>query len=318
MKKYIILLAALLLVVSCKKKETTTPPPARISSNHIEIPGTRLSIIPPADFKLSKRLVGFVDPNGKNYLRCRIFSTGFNETKNLLAEDTLKKQGRIPEELKEVTIDGYQAIFARSKIGSDMKIINLLLGDSTFSVLVDAIAPSSDEKLVKDIETAVFSIVYEKDKKPDIYHFAPFTIDITHSVFRHEDRKANTYSYSTSLDGAPVIQTGGSTLNIALYSPEGFGPSDNKTIAKSMIENLKDEGFRDIKLLEESETSIAGQKAHEIIARGAVGNLEDILFYRAAFKTDSVAFEISGISLDTNTARTISEFKYLLGTMRMK
>src|SRR5215831_4642741 len=154
------------------------------TNKHINIPGTRLFIIPPPNFSTAKGFIGLQD--GKNSILNVMDLVGGNYNTNAatFSKEEFEKKGAKVFDYKEIRVGGFPAKYISMQGDATTKEYALVFGDTTFSTMIIAAYPATDENTGKEIISSLNSICYDKSIKIDPLTTANFSIDDKDSKFK--------------------------------------------------------------------------------------------------------------------------------------
>ncbi|MDD3280739.1 MAG: hypothetical protein PHC83_04125 [Bacteroidales bacterium] len=237
--KYIIFIIALLYGCSCTnttiKKDVILNEKDTI--RRINIPNTRLSIIPPKGFRLlensgtlqneknSKIII--IDNINENFY---LFKVDFNKVYKNNNIKIFEKENFI--------LNKYNALLIHGQENEKYEHYYLYFGDSTFIVYITAFYPIEDKlKLENQIKKSFMTIEYDKSLIIDPLKNAVFICD-TNSKFIFQ--KINGNSYIFFLDNKPTDYA-----SVDVF-PYGSTTPKTMSIADQFISTLKSNGLKNI------------------------------------------------------------------------
>lgn len=178
---------------------------------HVNIPGTRVFIIPPEGFSIDRELpaiskgeIAIVQatdlPDGNYFSNARNYS-----------KENFEARGVKLIQFKELKISGYPAKMAVAQPEPEGLVYQAVFGDSTFSVMLMGACPIGDQESIKQVEQAIMSVYYDKSHKIDPFAGAPFKIDDSGSGLKFTSYNAGSFLYSINgvkkkeYDDEPVL-----------------------------------------------------------------------------------------------------------------
>jgi hypothetical protein len=216
----------LLPVLVCQGQTDKANFPSEIkavkTAAHINIPGTRLFIISPEGFSLAPDQpvlqkgdhdgIQIMDLAGGNfYTNAATFSRKAFEEKGIKVLD-----------YQEMKVNGYPAKMLYLQTQDGGRSLELVFGDTTFSVLVMSFFSNSDVQAGKDIRKALQTICYDKSFKIDPFARAVFVLDDSHSRLKFSRFTSNMYVYT--LDGSTNEDYRGPGLMVSPLPSVGTSP----------------------------------------------------------------------------------------------
>ncbi|RZK37936.1 MAG: hypothetical protein EOO61_08420 [Hymenobacter sp.] len=193
----------LLLVMAVASPQGILPGPAiRIRParaqqlvKQVNIPGTKVFITPPAQFRLA---AGFTGLEKSATIGITIVDTpggNFYTNAARVNKQTFEAKGIKVFSYKELTINGFPAKLLYMQANPTVKTYLLTFGDTSFSVLATGLFTSEEEE-GEQIKQALLSITYHKRVKADPLAVAPFQLDEKKSAFKFVKATAGLFYYA--------------------------------------------------------------------------------------------------------------------------
>lgn len=230
------------------------------------VSGTRVSIKPPDGFTKGQNFTGYqkgeeaviniMDLNGGNF-----YSNAASFTK-----ENFEARGIKVIEFEELKINGYPAKYVKMQAEPHIISINVVFGDSTFSVMAMGVYPSDDKSLGEEIKKSILSANYKKDFEVDPFENAFFSLDDSNSKLKFSQASANMFIYTVN---GETERNDGEPIMIVLPVPNDVGSSPKQT-AESMIAGLQSKGLTNVEYINSSSTTINGYSAYELLAKGTL------------------------------------------------
>lgn len=152
------------------------------TARHVNVPLTRVSIIPPDSFKVSESsmqliknktsLIQIIESEKENF---------YDYLKNFRRENVAPK-GVMVLEFKKIKFNKYDALFTHLKDSTYSNVglrnyYTLVFGDSSFSCRIIGFANEKDQKTSEEIRNAILSVIYDKHLVVDYMSAAKFIFD---------------------------------------------------------------------------------------------------------------------------------------------
>ena len=303
MNKVFLLLVLCMSLLSCQTKR----------DKEINIPGTRLSINVPQDFKVSE---GFIGLEKNKTCLIQIYDLiGGNHLKNQdsFSREIFEKGGAKVFQYKEFELDGFPAKYIFMQLRPDQIAMSLVFGDSTFSDMVMAVFPSNDKMVEEQIRKALFSIKYDKNLKINPLASTFFVVEKNDSKFKFAKASANIFLYSRN--GAIKDSYHKEAMfTITTFASDETTPKE--ILIESMLTGMKQNGFIEIKQDKISEESINGYDAYEREVSGYLKGSK-VLIYQLILVQNNRAIGIQGITY-SEFENDLTEFKKLSRSIKFK
>ena len=232
------------------------------NNNYVTIKGTRLSIIPPKGFVDADNFVGLKKDETTGIQIMDLVGGNFDSNTATYTRATFEKKGITVLEFDELKIDGFQAKFSHIKGTDNSERVNVVFGDSTFSVMVTAIFPtSSREELFSEIKKAFLKIKYDKTLVVDPFASSAFKVEKNESKFKFAKSSANMFVFSEnginkeSFDDEPIV----------MISSLPFDETMSKEkLLEVLVNGLIEQGFVKKETKNVSKKSINGYDTMEV------------------------------------------------------
>jgi hypothetical protein len=170
-----------------------------LTANHIEVPGTRVRLIPPAGFKFSPALSGFEGP-GSDAISVMPNKHGVEAHIAEFKPENLEKKGLTDVRSTRLTINGFIAIYSEATNLNSIYCL-MLIGDEYNSITIMATVDKDKKEQLSLVKESLYSVVYEKGPINKDLAVAGFEIDLTGTdlyfdrtfsgvfVFQNKDKK---------------------------------------------------------------------------------------------------------------------------------
>lgn len=282
------------------------------TSEHINIPGTKIFIIPPAGYTIAKSFVGlekgyeamiqFYDLVGGNFYTN---SATFNP-------EEFKEKGLETTFYKKYMLNEYPAKYIVLK-NNDDKQMNLVFGDTTFSVLTLAFYKSGNTSAEQELQKAFNSIYYDKSMPVNPFANKPYTIDDSKSKFKFVKSAAGLLLFS--LDGIDKESYKNEPMVIVMNVPHDY-ISSPEDICSMMLRNYTKNGFELTKKISGEEIKINGDKAFESVYHGTLQQ-EEKFIYQLAVTSGTYTVTLQA-TFSSDYDNNLAEIRNLSHTIKIK
>lgn len=286
--------------------------------NHVQIPDTRLSIVPPPGFALTHEFPGLLKTDGSAVIQVYDLPDGnFYNDGASFTTDNFKSKGARVLAFKTLTVAGFPARYCYMQGDSAKRIMALIFGDSTFSTTLIGLYPDTAQGVGQAIRDAYTTISYKKGSAVDPFETAPFSLDTAvtadNTVARWHFAAYNKPLFIYSPDGKVPAQ-GTPFLTVTPYPRKpGSALQDlsENLIIKDMRAGLEDPVLSNISL-----DSVNGYEAYEVEIRCKLGGQQGLLYqFLAADAEHTIVIE--GVAND-RFEDTLRAFKAFAHTIRIK
>lgn len=312
------LMLLFLTATSCgsKKGDRTTDTEKAItkSSAHINIPGTRVFIIPPGGFKASTgSMKGFIKDETTTFLSVTEFKDhSFESEIQKNSAEKMGQQGLNVFVEQEKKVGPYKGRLMRIGDGNTSTVWQLVFGDDSFAVMVMGIYPPHDELSGKQIAEAIETVVYDKDMVVDEMAGMNYTIKPNESRYKYLKMQAGLVFYS--LDGNADLKNDDITF-LALSQVQrenGSAQSFTETALASTLRN----GFSNPSIKSKGFLNINNNSAYEMEVACILKD-KPVTVYIAVVTKDRTAVVVQGLA-KKNIAETITGFKAFANAIVIK
>ncbi len=310
---YLLLLIVLTACGQKSSKAISTEIDNKKTSEHINIPGTRLYIIPPRNFEVSKTFTGLQKGEGSMINVYELTGGNFYTNAANFNKAGFEKQGAKVFDYKELEVNGYPAKYISMQGDPQAKVYGLVFGDSTFSIMIMGVYPTSDELTGLDIIKSLNSINYDKSKKVDPFETASFILDDKSSTLKFYQFNANLYMYTPA--GKDIA--GDSLAPFVIVTPF---PKDNSTTSKMavqmMIDKAKMYGMINPIMKNETEEQLNGYETYQVEVHGEMQGSTSAIYMCAVSDADKT-IAIQGVA-KKDIEENLKQFRNLAYTIKIK
>jgi hypothetical protein len=279
---------------------------------HVQIPDTRLSLIPPPGFALTHSFPGLLKMDGTAVIQVYDLPDGnfFTDGASFTAANFQSKGAKVLT-FKQLNVAGFPAKFCYMAGDSAKRIMALIFGDSTFSTTLIGLYPDTSLAVGQAIRNAYATIVYRKGQTVDPFETAPFSLDTTAAPWRFALYNKPLFIYS--LDGKEPGQ-GSPFVTVTPY-PRREGAS-LQDLSESLIMKDMQHGLEDPVLSNISMDSVNGYEAYEVEVRCRLGGQDGLLYqFLASDREHTIVIE--GVA-NSDFDRNLRAFRGLAHTIKIK
>lgn len=296
--------------VASKSSETTAKPQ--------RVPGTRMTIVPPAGFAPATNFAGFIEPESNASLMLTEISAPFSKLSASYQAEPMEKRGMILTASKSESLGnllGLSIEFKQSMYGVNFNKYARLFGDENCCYLVLAsVAEDTDPAIVKRLKEAMYSIAIDTNAKaPSLDEGLNFSI-ADGSILKKSRRLQNALIYKPDKVDAEkktaVLVVAPSIAAIKIDNPAEF--------ALNRLKNI--ETMTDLKVDSERDITIDGLKGREIkaSAKEIKSGAQSYVYQVMLFDTSGYYYIVQGLSPIDNKAAMDKEFSAITNTFRLK
>lgn len=282
------------------------------TDRHINIPGTRLFMVPPPSFEIATTFTGLQRGDEAMLMVQDLVGGNFYTNAATFSKSTFEERGIKVSDYQEIKINGHDAKYILME-GDGAKSFALVFGDTTYSVMIMGQNGTGDSKIEKDIIESFNTIYYDKAKVTDPFESAFFTIDDSKSKLKFFRGMASMFFYT--IGGVENDKVSGDRF--LLITPM---PADDtmtpKSVAALMIEKQEQSGFVRSKIKNEITRKISGHDTYEAEIYGDLHEQSAVIYMFVVKKQDKIVCLI-GISKN-KLEESVSDFQALARTVNIK
>lgn len=283
------------------------------TDQHINIPGTRLFIIPPNGFEPSNSFTGLQKGENSAIQVYDLVGGNYNTNAKTFSKEGFENRGVTVQEYKELIVNGFPAKYALIQGDPSANTINLVFGDTTFSTMVLAIYPSYENSVEKEIKEAIQSIYYDKEMIVDPFVSAKFTLDDSKSIFKFAKSTSGLFLYSIggvdkqSYEDEPFVM-------VSTFPKESSMTAES--VALLMQNSLKSNGLTIDELKNKVTSKLDGKPTYEEEIHGTLNGQKSII-YQLIVEDEEKIISLQGI-LKSELDKNLIEIKKLSKTLKLK
>jgi len=300
----VLMSVAFLSCVQAKQKDINN----RLTEKHVNIPGTRLYIIPPSGFEIATSFVGLQGSNSTLQI-LDVVEGDFYANAATFNKEEFEKMGIKVFEYAEFKVNGFPAKYVHMQGNPGLKTISIVFGNSTFSTMIIAAYASDDKRAEKEIKKAIQTICYDKNIQIDPLATASFTLDESNSIFKFHKSTAGMFIYTIGGENntEPII------LILTLPMDETM---TLRSISEMFISALEQKGLFVEEMKQSSVIDVNGLSAYEVEISGEMNDKECLIYLLIVIKQDK-AVVIQGVAT-SDLENNLNEFKKLAKTIKLK
>jgi hypothetical protein len=281
---------------------------------HKQVPGTKCSLVPPADFIPASSFNGFQHNESGSSIMITQMAAPYSKIVAGLVPENLAKQGMTLAKKEVVDFDGSRAVtikVSQKANGMDYLKEMLVFGNESNTVMVIGTYPETSKNMEAAIHNSLFSTVYDEKKNDDPVAAANFTIDVTGSDFKIDKTMSGMVIYKMDNDvpsKKPTLLAGQSIGKVMV--------TDLKQYAINRVKKLPDLQQAEIKAA--NPITIDGLSGYEIVALN--NNKNDVVeqtYVVMIFKPDNGYFIIVG-NAQADLEMNLNLFKKIASTFKQK
>lgn len=290
----------------------------KLTTEHVSIAGTKVSLIPPAGFDKSVNFTGFQQNNNSSSIMIVEIPGPFSEIIKGFTKSGLKTQGVDLIDKRDLKIDNFPAVFIEAEQAANGILFTkyiLTFGTDSNTTMINGMFPKElSEPMSAEILESILSVVYESNK--DVYPFdeIEFKVDIENTKLKYANVIANAALYT--VDGKVPTESDDKTFYSIARSLGEIEIIDKKQYAIDRFKKIA--SVTDINPEKITDIEINGFSGYEIIAQGTnnkTGSAEQIYF--VMLFNHNLYYLLIGVAED-NFENNIELFNKVTNTFRLK
>lgn len=314
MNRFILTLMSCIALSACGQTKTEISSINNVKTEkHINIPGTRLYIVPPAGFSIAKSFLGLQKNDNSAFQVYDLVGGSYYSNAATFSKSEFEKQGAKVFEYKELKVNQFPAKYIFMQGDPNAKAISIVFGDSTFSTMIMAVYPSLDSKLGEQIQNSIKTIYYDKTLKIDPFATASFTMDDAKSNFKFSKSASGIFMYC--IGGGDRVLGNDEPLITVTTMPKADN-NNAKSTSEQLISSAEKYGLTDKVLKNVSTVNVNGQIAYEVEIYGKMNGKNSLIYHLIVLGKDK-AVAVQGV-IKTDFENNLSEIKKLAKTIKVK
>lgn len=287
-----------------------------LTSNHQNITGTKISLIPPKGFLKATNFLGLEQTQSGSSIMILDIPGPFSEVSKGLTKAGFLSQGVEVKNIKKLTINNLPAILItgeQNAYGNIYTKFVLCFGTDKETIMINGASPNNLKEIAKEIKTSILTSFYEADKEINPFDVVDFEINVLKSKLIFAKSISNSLIFTT--DG--VIPTK-STDKTSLIIAKSFSKTDIEDKKLFCLNRLKQLSIDVDRTETITEISIDGISGYETIALGKDKKTKkDEKIYQVILFSDSLYYIFYG-STNQDFDINISELKKIVNTFKRK
>lgn len=311
-KKILILSLMFTFFISCGQENKSKGKIIENKENKSNIPGTKVLINIPVDFKIASDFIGLIK-NDYTVIQIMEINDSFsNQSTNFKPSEFTNKGGEIIENY-DLKVSKYPAKYMSVKSPDNRKLHLLLFGDADFCIMASGILSLSDNETDELIKKTIFDMKYDKSIKIDYLKVAGFKLLNENKKYKFASATAGQYNFTKN--GKDIKRDDDSPSLIVNTAPKdnSFSLQDTFDFIIQMQEKY---GLTDRVIKNKSVNFINGNVGLVAEIYGKIDN-ENYLIYVQLIESNNSTITIIGKSkIDNKT--DLKDFKEFANNITFK
>lgn len=267
--KFILNFLFLLLPFSLSAQTETSGEIANeLSSEHVNVEGSKISIVPPSGFIVANNFDGFQQLGTNSSIMVTEIPGPYSKVADGLTKENLKAQGVILESTDNVVVNGKTGKFLRGRqiaYGSMFNKYVLVFGDENSTIMLNGMHPLElKDELELELKNALLSVVYDEDKIIDAEGSVNYEVDVDGTKFKFAKMISNSLIYTG--DGIIPTQSADKAAFMVATSLGKVEIDDKKLFSINRI--MMYPTVEDLSIDDITAVTIDDISGYQIVARG--------------------------------------------------
>jgi hypothetical protein len=287
-----------------------------LTSDHQNIIGTKISLIPPKGFLKATNFLGLQQTQSGSTIMILDIPGPFSEVSKGLTKAGFLSQGVQVKDIENLNINNLPAILVTGEQNAYGNIYTkyvLCFGTDKETIMINGASPNNLTEIAKEIKTSILTSFYEADKKINPFDVVDYDIDVSKSKLIFANSMSNALTFTT--DGlSPTKSIDKTSLTIA----KSFSKTTIEDKKLFVLNRLKQLPVEIIKTETTEEISIDGISGYELISTSKdkkTGEPEKVCF--VILFSDNMYYLFYG-STNQDFDNNIDRLKNAIKTFRRK
>src|SRR5688572_5019762 len=288
----------------------------KLTEEHQNIKGTKISLIPPKGFTEGLNFLGLQQTESGSSIMILDIPGPYSETSAGINKENLLSKGVEVSKIEKLIINELPAIFVTGTQNSNGNIYTkyiLVFGTDNETIIINGVFSENLKKIGDEIKKSMLTVYYDADKKINPFDAIDYTIDVSETKLKFGKSMSNALIYS--VDGKVPTSSSDKTNLIVVKSFSQITQEDKKLFS---INRLKKTPIEIESTQYTNEITIDGISGYEIYAKGKSKNSSEIEnIYQVTLFSDNFYYILFGTTND-ETDKSIEEIKKAIKTFKRK
>lgn len=288
----------------------------KLTDEHQNIKGTKVSLIPPKGFTDGINFLGLQQTESGSSIMILDIPGPYSETSKGITKENMLSKGVEVKKIENLTINGLPAIFVTGTqiaYGNIYTKFIFVFGTDNETMMINGVYPENLKKVGDEIKKSMLTVFYEADKKINPFEALDYSIDVSETKLKFGKSMSNSLIFS--VDGQVPTTSSYKTNLIVAKSFSQITTEDKKMFCINRLKQTPIE-IENIEYI--NEITIDGISGYEIFAKvknKKSGETENI--YQVILFSDKLYYILFGTTND-ETDKSIDEIKKAVKTFKRK
>jgi len=288
----------------------------KLTDEHQNIKGTKVSLIPPKGFTDGINFLGLQQTENGSSIMILDIPGPYSETSKGITKENMLRKGVDVKKIENLTINGLPAILVtgtQNAYGNIYTKFIFVFGTANETVMINGVYPENLKTVGDEIKKSMLTVFYEADKKINPFEALDYSIDVSETKLKFGKSMSNSLIFS--VDGQVPTTSSDKTNLIVAKSFSQITTEDKKLFC---INRLKQTPIAIENIEYTNEISIDGISGYEIFAKGKnIKSAETENIYQVILFSDKLYYIFFGTTND-KTDKSIDEIKKAVMTFKRK
>lgn len=287
-----------------------------ITNVHINVSGTKISLILPKGFTKAQNFMGFQQDESGSTIMIMDIPGPFSEVSKGLTKENFLTKGVEVKNIEEIFLNGKKGILVTGEQNAYGKIFSkyvFAFGNEKETIMINGAFPSNLMEIGKEIKTSILTTYYEENKKINPFDTVDFEIETKGTNLIFAKSMANMLTYN--VDGLLPTKSKNDTSLIIAKAISNVVVEDKKLYS---INRIKKMPFEIEKIENTEKITIDGVSGYEItaLAKDKKTGLQQKV-YQVILFSDSLYYILLGTT-NNEYDKNITEIKKIVKTFKRK
>jgi hypothetical protein len=154
----------------------------KLTEEHQNIKGTKISLIPPAGFTDATDFSGLQQMESGSGIMIFEVPAPYSETSKAITKEPLLSKGIQVSKIENLTINRLPAILAtgvQNAYGNTYTQYTLVFGTEKETIMINGVFPKKFKKMGEKVKKSMLSVYYDANKELKSFEFPDFSIDLS-------------------------------------------------------------------------------------------------------------------------------------------
>jgi hypothetical protein len=313
MKNIILLISTIFTLTSIFGQTTYSN---SLTDKHVNIAGTKISLIPPDGFTKANNFLGFQQNQSGSTIMLLDIPGPFSETSKAMNKESLLSQGIEVKLIENITINNLPAIMITGEQNSRGNIYTkhiLCFGNENETIIINGASPNNLGEVSRIVKNSMITCVYEPNKIINPFDIVDYSINLSGSNLKFAKFASNSLIFTK--DGIIPTEIIDKT---SLIIAKSFSKTEIKDEKLFCLNRLKQMPIEIIKTKTINKITIDKISGYEIIATGQdKKTMEKEEVYQVILFSDDLYYLFLG-STKLEIEKNINDIKETIMTFKRK